>query len=229
MRTVHFRSVAIAVVAFFAAVGTLAAQERSTGLLNSVEVRQLVSRGEPADNARLATHFTALAEQYTAQAKQHVAMSQNFVGNPNRNLGSAMSVHCKQLADLNTQSASTAREVAAYHTKLAGGTAATPPRGGANLQAGAGAPSPSDRELSALAEKASSATDHKAIEDYFVALAKRYTTAADDHTTLAQTYRGTRLAQAAVQQDRLAQLARDAAKEATASADAHKQLAKVAK
>jgi hypothetical protein len=222
MRTLHIRSLAILAVAFLAAPGSLAAQDKPTGLLNSVEVRQLVTRGEPADNARLGTHFTALAEQYAGEVKRHVTMSQNFVGNPNRNLGNAMSVHCKQLADLNTQSATTARELAAYHTKLASGTPATPPAGGGKLQAGAGAPAPSDRELSALAEKASSATDHKAIEDYFLALAKKYTAAADDQTTLAQTYRGARLAQAAVQQDRLAGLSRDAAKKATEAAAAHK-------
>jgi len=45
---------------------------------------------------------------------------------------------------------------------------------------------------------------------------------------LAQAYRGTRIAQAAVPHDRLAALARDSAKEATASAKMHKQLAGVA-
>jgi hypothetical protein len=229
MRALHFRALTIPVVAFLAAAGTLAAQDRPSGLLNSVEVRQLASRAEPADNARLGAHFTALAERYAGEAKRHVSMSQSFGGNPNRNLGTSMSAHCKQLADLNTQSATTARELAAYHTKLAAGTPATPPGAGAKLQAGAGAPAPSDRELSALAEKASSATDHKAIEDYFAALAKGYTAAADDYATLAQAYRGTRLAQAAVQQDRLAGLSRDAAKKATEAAAAHKQLANPAR
>jgi len=46
-------------------------------------------------------------------------------------------------------------------------------------------------------------------------LAKRDTNAASERVTLAQTYRGTRIAPAAVHYDRLAGLARDAAKEAT--------------
>jgi len=46
---------------------------------------------------------------------------------------------------------------------------------------------------------------------------------------LAQTYRGTRIAQAAVHHDRLAGLSRDAAKEATAAAEMHKGLAGVAR
>ena len=49
----------------------------------------------------------------------------------------------------------------------------------------------------------------------------------NEHVTLAQTYRGTRIAQAAVHHDRLAGLSRDGAKEATAAAEMHKQLAGV--
>src|SRR5262245_63404820 len=101
MRTVYFRSFAIAAV-FLVVAGTVAAQERPNGILNSLEVRQLVQRAEPADNARLAVHFSALADRYAAEAKRHISMSQSFVGNPSRNLGTGMSVHCKRLADLNT-------------------------------------------------------------------------------------------------------------------------------
>ena len=42
-------------------------------------------------------------------------------------------------------------------------------------------------------------------------------------------HRGTRIAQAAVHHDRLAGLSRDSAKEATAAAEMHKQLAGVAR
>lgn len=228
MRTVHFRSLALA-AGVLAVTGGLAAQEKPAGLLNNVEVRELVSRGEQADNARLSAHFTALGDRFAAEAKRHVSMSQSFVGNPSRNLGTGMSVHCKQLADLNTQSATTARELAAYHNKLASGTPATPPRGGASLQAGAGAPQPTDKELNALAAKASTPAEHRALEEYFQTLAKRYTAAADEHAVLAQTYRGTRIAQAAVHHDRLAGLSRDSAKQATEAAAMHKQLANIAR
>ena len=227
MRTVHFRSLAGAAAALLTLAGIAAAQEKPIALLNTLEVRQLVARAEPADNARLATHFSTLAERYTAEAKRHVSMSQSFVGNPSRNLGTGMSVHCKRLADLNTQSATTARELATYHDKLAGGTPAEPPRDAARFHGGAGAPEPTEKDLNALAAKASTPAEHKALEEYFLTLAKRYTTTADEHVNLAQAYRGTKIAQASAIHDHLARLARESAKEATAAADMHKQLANV--
>jgi hypothetical protein len=229
MRTAHFRPVAIAAIALLTMAGSAASQGKPGGLLNSLEVRQLVARAEPADNARLGAHFSALADRYAAEAKRHISMSQSFVGNPSRNLGTGMSVHCKRLADLNTQSATTVRELAAYHEKLASGTAATPPKDGARFQGGAGAPEPNEKELNALAAKASTPAEHRALEEYFLTLAKRYSNEANEHVTLAQTYRGTRIAQAAVHHDRLAGLSRDAAKEATAAAEMHKGLAGVAR
>ena len=228
MRTVHFRLVGVA-AAFLALAGTATAQDKANALLNTLEVRQLVARAEPADNARLSAHFSALADRYTAEAKRHVSMSQSFVGNPSRNLGTGMSVHCKRLAELNTESATTVRELAAYHEKLAAGAPATPPREGARFQGGAGASEPTEKELNALAAKAGTPAEDHALEEYFLTLAKRYTTAADEHVTLAATFRGTKIAQASAIHDHLARLARDSAKEATAAAEMHKQLANVAR
>jgi hypothetical protein len=45
-----------------------------------------------------------------------------------------MSTHCKRLADLNTQFATTARELAVYHQKLAVGSSATRPSDGTPLR-----------------------------------------------------------------------------------------------
>jgi len=228
MRTVHFRLVVVA-AALLAFAGTVAAQDKPNSLLNTLEVRQLVARAEPADNARLSAHFSALADRYTAEARRHLSMSQSFVGNPSRNLGTGMSVHCKRLAELNTESATTVRELATYHEKLAVGAPATPPRDGARFQGGAGASEPTEKELTALAAKAGTPAEHHALEEYFLTLAKRYTTAADEHVTLAATFRGTKIAQASAIHDHLARLARDSAKEATAAAEMHKQLANVAR
>jgi hypothetical protein len=228
MRTVHLRLVVLA-AALLAFAGTVTAQDKPNSLLNTLEVRQLVARAEPADNARLSAHFSALADRYTAEARRHLSMSQSFVGNPSRNLGTGMSVHCKRLAELNTESATTVRELAAYHEKLAVGAPATPPRDGARFQGGAGAPEPTEKELNALAAKAGTPAEHHALEEYFLTLAKRYTTAADEHVTLAATFRGTKIAQASAIHDHLARLARDSAKEATAAAEMHKQLANVAR
>jgi hypothetical protein len=229
MRTVHFRSLSIAAIAILTFAGSVAAQEKPSGLLNSLEVQQLVKRAEPGDNVRLATHFTALADRYAGEAKRHTSMAQSFVGNPSRNLGTGMSAHCKQLADLNTKSATELRELATYHQKLATGATAAPPAGGARFEGGAGAPRPTDQELNAMAAKAGTPADHRALEEYFVTLAKRDTAEAKEHVALAQAYRGTRIAQAAVHHDHLAGLSRDSAKEATAAAEMHKQLANIAR
>lgn len=229
MRTVHIRSLAITAIAAITFAGNVAAQQASTGMLNSLEVRQLVARGEPEDNARLSAHFSALAEQYIAEAKRHASMSQGFVGNPSRNLSSGMSAHCKRLADLNTQEATTLRELAAYHNKLAGGDTATPPAGAARFHSGAGAPEPTKKDLAALAAKASTPADHRALEEYFRTLAARYAADAEAHNTFAQALRGTRIEQSFVLHIHLAELSRDAAKEASAAADMHKQLANIGK
>jgi hypothetical protein len=229
MRTVHFRSLSTAAIAFLTFAGSVAAQEKPSGLLNSLEVQQLVKRAEPGDNARLATHFTALADRYAAEAKRHTSMAQSFIGNPSRNLGTGMSAHCKQLANLNTQSATELRELASYHQKLASGTTVTPPSGGAHFEGGAGAPAPTHQELNAMAAKASTPADHRGLEEYFLTLAKRYTAEANEHVAMANTYRGTRIAQAAVHCDRLVKLSRDEAKEATEAAAMHKQLANIAR
>ena len=229
MRTVYFRSLSIAAIAVLTFAGGVIAQEKPSGLLNSLEVQQLVTRAEPGDSLRLGAHFRALADRYAAEAERHTSMAQSFVGNPNRNLGSGMSAHCKHLADLNTQSATELRELASYHEKLASGANATPPAAGTRFEGGAGAPAPTKQELNAMAAKASTPADHHALEEYFLALAKRYTAEATEHATTASTYRGTKIAQAAVHCDNLVRLSKDAAKEATAAAEMHKQLAGVAR
>ena len=229
MKAIHIRTLSVAALALAAFAGSATAQDKSPTLLNTLEVQQLVKRAEAGDNARLAAHFTALAERYVAEAKRHTSMSQSFAGNPSRNLGTGMSAHCKQLAELNTQSATTLRELATYHRGLAAGAAVVPPAAGSHFEGGAGAPRPTDQELNAMAAKAGTPADHLALEEYFLTLAKRDTAEANEHLALAQAYRGTRIAQAAVHHDRLAGLARDSAKEATAGAEMHKQLAGVAR
>ena len=228
MRTVHFRSLALAAAAALTFAASGAAQERAFGLLNNLDVRQLVARAEPGDQVQLSAHFTALAGRYATEAKRHISMSQSFIGNPSRNLGTGMSAHCKQLANLNTQSETTVRELAAYHAKLASGTPATSPRDGARFQSGAGAPEPTAKELNALAAKASTPAEHRALQEYFTTLANRHMRDAERHAQFAAAYRNSpRIAHAAGTHDRLAQRSRDAAKEATAAAEMHEQLAAV--
>jgi hypothetical protein len=225
MRTIRLRALAIGALGILAVATAAPAQTRSPGLLSSVEVRQLVQRAEPGDHARLSVHFAALDEQYTAEASRHRSMSQGFAGNPSRGLGTGMTAHCNHLADLNTQSATTLRELAVYHNRLAAGTTSATPADRARFQEGAGAPNPTDQELRALAETARTPSDHRTLEEYFLTLATRHAAAAKDHAAMAQTYRGTRLAGAGVHCDRLVALSRDSAREATEAAAMHKHLA----
>ena len=229
MRTVHFRPLILVAgtVLVLVVVKTTNAQPTAP-ILNTLEVQILVASTEPADNARLSAHFTALADRYAREAARHDAMAQAFVAAPTRRTpANTAADHCKRLADLNRESADTVRELAAYHDKLAAGTAATAPKGAAPFQAGAGAAEPSDEELTTLATRANTPADHHVLEEYFQTAAKRYREAVKEHTSMAQAYRGTRIAQAAVHCDRLVTLSRDEAKEATAAAERHKQLATV--
>jgi hypothetical protein len=228
MATFTVRSLAIGTLAILIVAGTAAAQATSP-TLNTLAVQQLVASSEPADNATLSAHFGALADRYAADARRHSAMAQSAGANPNRSTGAGMSLHCTRLAELATQSAATLRELADHHKALAAGVASTPPAAGARFQGGAGASEPTEAELKALAARAAKPADHRALREYFLTLAKRYTSDANDHTVIARSYRGTRIAQAADHCDRIVANARESAREATAAADMHAQLASIAR
>src|SRR5215217_5658684 len=129
MTTFSIRNLALSALAAVAVAGAASAQAASP-VLNALEVRTLVASSTPADNIRLATHFAGLADQYTSEAARHTEMGNNYVGNPNRTASAGMCVHCKRLADLNTQSATTLNALAEHHQKLAAGVASTAPRNG---------------------------------------------------------------------------------------------------
>ena len=228
MTTFTFRPLAIGTLAILMSAGTALSQTASP-ILDTLEVQKLVASSEPGDNAKLSAHFTALADRYAAEAKRHTTMAQSYVGNPNRNTGSGMTAHCQRLAELNTQSAATLRDLATHHKALAAGAASTAPAGGGSFQAGAGASEPTEAELKALAAKAATPADHRALQEYFLTAAKRYTSDATGHTAIAQSYRGTRIAQAADHCDRIVSNARESAKEATAAAAMHGQFANLAR
>ena len=218
-----------AAVAVVATAGMVHSQTSDT--VSSLEVKRLVAEGTPAANATLAKHFAALADRYTSEAAAHTAMASAYTGNPNHSLSGNMGVHCKRLADLATTSANTAREMVTYYNNLAAGAAAEAPKGSGPFNAGAGAPAPTTEELKRLAASARTPADHRALEEYFLTLAKRDTADAKEHAATANTFRvsGPRRGAefAATHCDNLAKLARDAAKEADAAASMHRQLANV--
>jgi len=226
----RFARLLIAGAAVLVMASPLAAQS-SSGVLNSLEVKRLVTEGTPAANAALAKHFGALADKYATEATAHTAMASAYSGNPNHSFGGGMSVHCKKLAELATDSAKTAREMVTYHTNLAAGAAPEAPKGAATFDAGKGARAPTSEDVKRLATAAHTPSAHHALEWYFVTLAKQKTAEANDHASMANTFRvnGQRRGSefAAMHCDSLAKQARDAAKEATASAELHRQLANV--
>ena len=221
-----------AVVAAVAILATaaLAAAQAPSSVLNKLEVQKLVAAETPEANSALAAHFNALADRYLADAESHKAMGRAYQANANRSAVTSAATHCERLAKIAADEATTTREMARYHRDLAGGKGAVLPKGAAALHAGHGAPEPTADQLHHLAMTARSAADHRALEEYFATLAKKNNADADDHVAMAKTYRaGVRKGtyDPAVHCDRLAKLAREAAKEANEAAALHKQLANI--
>lgn len=217
----------VAALAFVACgTGAALAQGTPSSILDSVRVRQLVASEAPADQAALAAHFTALADRHASAATLHEAMGESASVNPRGN-GHEMKAHCRRLASLEKQASATLRELAAHHAALGGGVASTAPKSGAKYQAGAEAREPSEADMNALARQAATPADHRALQEYFQAFAKRYQAEADGHVGMATLYRTTsRLAPVANHCDRLVTELRAAAAEATQAATMHGLLAK---
>jgi hypothetical protein len=234
MTTVTFRkTAALFASSAFALVASASTVVRAQGgydpVLTTIEVRQLVASTKPADQAKLAAHFTALADRHAAEAATHRKMADLYPGNP-RGGGREMLVHCQHLADLESKAAVTLRELATHHAALAAGAPSAAPAGGAKYQAGAGAHQPSDAELAALAAKAASKADHRTLQDYFVTLAKRSDAEAAEHAAMATAYRASKtLTGMATHCDRLASEIHAIAGEARAAATMHGTLASAAK
>ena len=226
MNTSFVRSFVLAVLGAVVVAGSLAAQNPPSGALSAAQVTQLISRGEPADHARLSAHFTALADQQAADAKRHMAMQQAYADSKKAPAVNMVG-HCKLLASRSQESAASLRELAAYHSNLAGGAAVEAPR------AAAGGGAPSDAELTRLAAGATTAADHRTLETYFTTLAARYDREAADHAAYAKKWRGLSRVPAAATQaathDRVATQRRESAAEARAAATMHKDQAATVK
>jgi hypothetical protein len=97
------------------------------------------------------------------------------------------------------------------------GFAATPPRGAAHFHGGAGAPEPTQHEVNLAIARARTRAEQGVLQEYFLMRVRQYTSDANEHVRLAQTFRGTRIAHAAVHQDWLAERARTWARDAQAA------------
>ena len=232
MRTFFVRALSVAALAALSFTPLVVAQGQAPAPLSETQVQELIARGQPADHARLRAHFNELAEQSAAEAKRHASMQQSFAGNTKlAHMATSMAAHCKRLMDLNQASAATLRELATEHGTLAAGAVYEPPQGGTRPQVDRGVPS--DKELADLAANATSAADHRKLEQYFVALANRYDRDAANHVAYAKSWRATTKVPTAqtiaAHCDRLASQFREAEKEARAAAEMHKDMASKAK
>lgn len=223
-----FSRIAIAAVALMGAV-TLAAAD-TPPVLNKLEVQKLVAAGTPVASLRLAAHFKAVAARYDEDARQYRAAATAFRANANRSATTA-ALPWERRSALATEWAAAARELATYHVSLASGRAAIVPRGAAELQAGRGATEPTADELHKLALTARSRTDHLELEEYYQVVARRKAAEADYHVRMATGFAaGARngICDAAATRERLARVARKAAKTALEAAGRHRVLATVA-
>lgn len=232
MRTFCVRALSVVALAALSVTPAIVAQGQSPASLSETQVQELIARGQPADHARLRAHFNELAEQSAAEAKRHASMQRSFAGNTKlAHIATSIAAHCKRLMDINQSSAATLRELATEHGKLAAGAVYEPPQGGTRPQGSAGIPS--DKELADLAANASSAADHRKLEQYFLALANRHDRDAANHLAYAKSWRATtKVSNAqtiAAHCDRLASQFRDTAKEARAAAAMHNDMASKAK
>src|SRR5262245_25598233 len=135
MRTISIRVAASAALVLATLVSGANAQTASP-VLNALEVQKLVASTDPADNARLSAHFAALADRYAREAMHHDRMAQALIASPARRTPTNSAAdHCKRLAGLNTQTANTLRELAAYHEKRAAAAVAAVPKLAARFHA----------------------------------------------------------------------------------------------
>ena len=221
--------VAVTAVAFaFAA--TVAAAATPSNVLSRLEVQKFVAAETPIANLSLAAHFNGLAEQFFADATSHDAMAVVYKANANRSASTTAADSCARLAARARTWGLRARELARYHSERAAGREAVLPIGATALQGGYGAPEPNQDQLHKLALTARTRTDHLALREYYSTLARKRSAEADHYVAMATGYR------AGVHHggydpgfayDRLAQIARKAAKDATLAAERHQVFANI--
>lgn len=86
-----------------------------------VEVVQLIETAKtPADHQKLSRQFAAESVRFTEDADRHAAMSAGYRANPNRG-GENPAVHCDRFVQQVREAAAIARDLAAYHERVAAG------------------------------------------------------------------------------------------------------------
>lgn len=201
---------------------------QAPALLNTLELQVLLLGDEPADHVGLRDHFLALAVRYDKDARRYDALAQAMGGNPNRAMPPARA-HAVLHAERARADAAAARALAVYHERIAAGEPAVAPAGAGAFHNGKGAPEPTERSVRAVAAAVRTRSGHRAIAEYFDTTAGRLRNEADVQVMRARAYRA--LANdrtglpAALECERRARVAREAAVRAEGRALVHRQLA----
>jgi hypothetical protein len=227
MKSIYRGGVVAVVLLSFA--GAADAQRGPAVILNSLDVMQLVASTEPADQVRLAAHFSALTDQDTIEATRHQSMARSFAGTSRPQLDASMTMHCRQLTALALESAGTLRALAAYQAQLGLRITLPAPAKGARFYAGEGATPPSATDVRTWVARAKTSTEHRVLADYFTAVANRHAATEVTHRLMANTHRGTKIEASAAHCDRLVKLSRDGAREARVAAALHNQMAEASR
>ena len=213
-----------------AVAGTAAAQSTS-GILNSLEVQRLVAADTRAAHAILGKHFMAIAEKYRADAVRFNVLPMAPTGNPNHPTPSLTDTRRARQAEAALTLSEAARDMATYHQLRSVGTTPVAPADRAKFDGGFGARVPTAADVRDTVAAARTTADHRALEEYFATVAEGSAADAKKHAAMANIFRvsGQRHGAefAAMHCDRLANQAREAAKQATASAAFHHQLANI--
>jgi hypothetical protein len=210
--------------------GTAAAQT-PPGVLNTLDVQRLVAADTPAAHLMLAKHFISVADAYAADAARYNGLATASSGNPNHPSPSFPELRRMREATAAMELSAAARDMATYHQLLSVGTAPVAPADRVRFDGGFGARIPTAPEVAESVAAARTTADHHTLEEYFSTLAKRRSADANEHAAMANRFRVSgqrRGAEAAAMHcDRLASLSREAAKEASAAAAHHRQLASI--
>jgi hypothetical protein len=216
--------------AVFVGIATFAAAATPSDVLNKLEVQKLVGLETTVANLRLALHFNALADQFFVDADRHRALASVFRANANRSATTTAGDQCDRLAARAEQWGGAAVELAVYYGDLASGIDSVLPARAIALQGGYGAPEPTAEQLHKLALTARTRLDHLELREYYATLAKKRAAEADDYAVMVTAYRVSVRNGAydpGVAYERLARIARKAAKEATEAANRHQVFANI--
>lgn len=214
----------------FVATAAYAVAATPSNVLNKLEVQKFVGADTPVANLSLAAHFNGLAERFFTEATNHDAMAVVYKANANRSAITTAADSCDRLAAQARTWGLRARELARYHVALAAGRQTIVPVGATALQSGYGAPEPTKEQLHKLALTARTRADHLALREYYSTLARKRAVEAENYLIVAAGYR-TGVHKGSYDPgfafERLAQVARKAAKEATQAADRHQVFANI--